>query len=80
MPPLSELMMFALALAAAGVVSGVLAGLFGVGGGAILVPVFFQVFGILGVDDAVRMHLSVGTSTAIIVPTSVRSFLLHYRR
>ncbi|MEY9769048.1 putative membrane protein YfcA [Sinorhizobium fredii] len=80
MPPLSELMMFALALAAAGVVSGVLAGLFGVGGGAILVPVFFQVFGLLGVDDAERMHLSVGTSTAIIVPTSVRSFLLHYRR
>jgi uncharacterized membrane protein YfcA len=80
MPPLSELMLFALALAAAGVVSGVLAGLFGVGGGAILVPVFFQVFGLLGVDDAVRMHLSVGTSTAIIVPTSVRSFLAHYRR
>ncbi len=80
MPPISELMMFALALAAAGVVAGVLAGLFGIGGGAILVPVFYQVFGLLGVDDAVRMHLSVGTSLAIIVPTSVRSFLSHYRR
>jgi len=80
MPPISELMMFALALAAAGVVAGVLAGLFGIGGGAILVPVFYQVFGLLGIDDSVRMHLSVGTSLAIIVPTSVRSFLSHYRR
>ena len=80
MPPVSELMMFALALAAAGVVAGLLAGLFGIGGGAILVPVFYQVFGLLGIDDAVRMHLSVGTSLAIIVPTSVRSFLSHYKR
>ncbi|MBP1882199.1 sulfite exporter TauE/SafE family protein [Sinorhizobium mexicanum] len=80
MPPVSELMMFALALAAAGVVAGVLAGLFGIGGGAILVPVFYQVFGLLGIDDAVKMHLSVGTSLAIIVPTSLRSFLAHYRR
>ena len=80
MPPVSELMMFALALAAAGVVAGLLAGLFGIGGGAILVPVFYQVFGLLGIDDAVRMHLSVGTSLAIIVPTSLRSFLSHYKR
>lgn len=80
MPPISELILFALALAAAGGVAGVMAGLFGIGGGAILVPVFFQVFGLLGVDDAVRMHLSLGTSLAIIVPTSVRSFLSHRQR
>jgi uncharacterized membrane protein YfcA len=55
----------------------VLAGLFGIGGGAILVPVFYQVFGLVGVDEAIRMHLSVGTSLAIIVPTSIRSFLSH---
>ncbi|GAB4350965.1 MAG: sulfite exporter TauE/SafE family protein [Oricola sp.] len=66
-----------LALAGAGVVAGVLAGLFGIGGGAILVPVFYQVFGLVGVDEAIRMHLSVGTSLAIIVPTSIRSFLSH---
>lgn len=80
MPPVGELVWFALALAGAGVVAGVLAGLFGIGGGAILVPVFYQVFGLLGVDEAVRMHLSVGTSLAIIVPTSIRSFLSHKAR
>jgi uncharacterized membrane protein YfcA len=80
MPPVSELIVFVLALVAAGAVAGILAGLFGIGGGAILVPVFYQVFGLLGVDDSVRMHLSLGTSLAIIVPTSVRSFLSHRKR
>tara|TARA_R110002020_G_scaffold14638_8_gene51834 strand:+ start:1129 stop:1947 length:819 start_codon:yes stop_codon:yes gene_type:complete len=80
MPPVGELIWFAFALAGAGVVAGVLAGLFGIGGGAILVPVFYQVFGLLGVDEAVRMHLSVGTSLAIIVPTSIRSFMAHKKR
>ncbi|QKV20510.1 sulfite exporter TauE/SafE family protein [Oricola thermophila] len=65
------------ALAGAGLVAGLLAGLFGIGGGAILVPVFYQVFGLIGIDEAIRMHLSVGTSLAIIVPTSIRSFLSH---
>lgn len=78
--PMGEIAMFAAALAAAGVVAGILAGLFGIGGGAILVPVFYQVFGLVGVDEAVRMHLSVGTSLAIIVPTSLRSFRSHYLR
>lgn len=80
MPPVGELIWFAAALAGAGVVAGVLAGLFGIGGGAILVPVFYQVFGLLQVDEAVRMHLSVGTSLAIIVPTSIRSFMSHKKR
>lgn len=65
------------ALAGAGLVAGVLAGLFGIGGGAVLVPVFYQVFGLVGIDEGIRMHLSVGTSLAIIVPTSIRSFLSH---
>ena len=78
--PVEELAVFALALAAAGVLSGLLAGILGIGGGAVLVPVFYQVFGILGVDEAVRMHLSVGSSLAIIVPTSLRSFSGHYAR
>lgn len=80
MPPLPELIMFAFALAGAGAVAGVLAGLFGIGGGAILVPVFYQIFGMFGVDEAVRMHVSVGSSLAIIVPTSVRSYLSHRKR
>ncbi|WP_412049274.1 sulfite exporter TauE/SafE family protein [Hoeflea sp. Naph1] len=80
MPPVEELLVFVLALSGAAVVAGVLAGLFGVGGGAILVPVFYQAFGLVGVDDAVRMHLSVGTSLAIIAPTSIRSFMAHKAR
>ena len=80
MPELADIAILAVALAAAGAVAGLLAGIFGIGGGAVLVPVFFQVFGLLGVDEAVRMHLSVGTSLAVIVPTSLRSFASHRAR
>lgn len=73
----NEIAIFVAAIAASGVVSGLLAGIFGIGGGAVLVPVFYQVFGLLGVDEAVRMHLSVGSSLAIIIPTSIRSFTAH---
>ena len=57
-----------------------MAGLFGIGGGALIVPVLYEVFGILGVSDAVNFQLCVGTSIAIIVPTNVRSFLVHRDR
>jgi uncharacterized membrane protein YfcA len=77
---LTFLLPFALALIAAGALAGVLAGLFGIGGGAILVPLFFHAFHAIGVGDAVRMHLALGTSLAIIVPTAIRSFLAHRRR
>lgn len=78
--PLNELVLFAAALIAAGVVAGLLAGLFGIGGGAVLVPVFYQTYGLLGIDEAVRMHVSIGTSLAIIIPTSMRSFWAHYQK
>jgi uncharacterized membrane protein YfcA len=78
--PASELAVFALAIAASGIVSGLLAGILGIGGGAVVVPVFYQVFGLIGVDEAVRMHVSVGSSLAIIVPISIRSFSGHYAR
>lgn len=77
LPPASELLPFLAALVVAGATAGFLAGLFGIGGGAVLVPVFYQMLGVLGVDEAIRMHLSVGTSLAIIVPTSLRSFRGH---
>lgn len=80
LPPISELWPFIAALVIAGIVAGFLAGLFGIGGGAILVPVFYQVLTALGIDEAVRMHLAVGTSLAIIVPTSLRSFSKHYQK
>jgi uncharacterized protein len=73
----AEIATFAAAVVAAGIISGLLAGIFGIGGGAVLVPVFYQVLGLLDVDESVRMHLSVGTSLAIIIPTSIRSFTGH---
>lgn len=75
-----ELLPFAAALAVAGLGAGVLAGVFGVGGGIIIVPALYQVLTIFGVDEAVRMHLSVATSLAIIVPTSLRSVAAHAKR
>ena len=66
-----------LLMLATGLFAGVLAGLLGVGGGIVVVPVLFQVFTILDVEPSARMHLSVGTSLAIIIPTSLRSVLAH---
>jgi uncharacterized protein len=68
------------AILAAGFATGLLAGLLGIGGGGILVPVLYEIFGAVGVDEAVRMHLAVGTSLAVIVPTSLRSFAGHRTR
>lgn len=64
----------------AGACIGVLAGLFGVGGGAISVPVFFETFRLMGVDDAIAMPMAVGTSLAIIIPTSIVSARAHARK
>ena len=72
-----ELAWLAIAIIAAGVVSGLLAGLFGIGGGAVTVPVLFEIFRLLGVPEEVRMQLCIGTSLAIIVPTTVRSYRAH---
>jgi uncharacterized membrane protein YfcA len=77
---LGTLVTIAVALAAAGGITGVLAGLFGLGGGAITVPLLFEVFRILGVSPAVAMPLAVGTSLAIIIPTSLQSARGHYAR
>ncbi|HXL69219.1 MAG TPA: sulfite exporter TauE/SafE family protein, partial [Xanthobacteraceae bacterium] len=78
--PTGELVTLAIALVLAGALTGILAGLFGVGGGAIIVPILYQVFVIIGAPEAVRMPLAVGTSLAIIIPTSLRSFLAHRAR
>jgi uncharacterized protein len=78
--PLLDLVELAAATIAAGVVTGLLAGLFGIGGGAVIVPVLYEAFRLAGVPEAVRMQLCVGTSLAIIVPTTVRSYLAHRAR
>jgi uncharacterized membrane protein YfcA len=75
--PLDQLAWLAAAVFVAGIVTGIFAGLFGIGGGGIIVPVLFEAFRILGVPEDVRMQLCVGTSLAIIVPTTIRSYLAH---
>jgi uncharacterized membrane protein YfcA len=75
--PLEELAVLAAAIAGGGVLTGVLAGLFGIGGGGVIVPVLYEVFRALGVAEEVRMQLCIGTSLAIIVPTTFRSYFTH---
>jgi len=76
----TELVELALMLVAVGALSGFFAGIFGIGGGAILVPVFHECFRLAGVPLEVRMPLCIGTSLAIIIPTSIRSFRAHHAR
>ena len=76
----STFLQLALLLAATGIVGGVLAGLLGVGGGIVIVPVLYHVFSYLDLDAAIRMHLAVGTSLATIIPTSIRSVRAHHAR
>jgi uncharacterized membrane protein YfcA len=78
--PIGELFLLALWIAGAGIAVGILAGLFGIGGGAVIVPVLYEVFRALDVPEDVRMQLCIGTSLAIIVPTTVRSYIAHKRK
>ena len=68
-------LLFVLSLAAS--VAGFMAGLLGVGGGIIIVPALYYAFSVLDFDILTRMHLSVGTSLAIIIPTSIISTKTH---
>jgi uncharacterized membrane protein YfcA len=74
--PYSEIVL----LLAGGAFAGILSGLFGVGGGGVLVPVLYDLFGLLGAAPAVRMHLAIGTTFAVIIPTTFRAARAHYRR
>jgi uncharacterized protein len=76
----AELIELALLLVVVGALAGFLAGVFGIGGGAVLVPVFYECFRLAGVPLEVRMPLCVGTSLAVIIPTSISSFRAHYLR
>ena len=72
--------MLGIAMLGTGCVAGVMAGLFGIGGGIVIVPVLETVLGLLGVDPDIRMQVAVATSLATIIPTSVSSSLAHHRR
>jgi uncharacterized membrane protein YfcA len=78
--PVFDLIWLAAALLVAGAITGLLAGVFGVGGGAVIVPVLYELFRLVGVPEEVRMPLCVGTSLAIIIPTSIRSFRAHHAK
>ncbi len=69
-----------LMMIATGVVGGILAGLLGVGGGIVIVPVLEFALGILGMDPAIRMHVAVATSLATIIPTSISSSRAHHAK
>ena len=75
--PVGDLAFLAVSLIAGGAITGLLAGVFGVGGGAVIVPILYEVFRVIGVPEEVRMPLCVGTSLAVIIPTSIRSFNAH---
>lgn len=78
--PLSEAAWLVLLIVCGGALVGLLSGVFGIGGGAVIVPVLFEVFRVLGVPDDLRFQMCVGTSLAIIVPTTIRSYLAHKAR
>ena len=74
---INEVIYLLTVLATAAAVAGFMAGLLGVGGGIIMVPALYYAFTVLGFDIVTRMHLSVGTSLAIIIPTSIISTKTH---
>jgi uncharacterized membrane protein YfcA len=76
----SDLGVFALGLVLAGIVGGLVAGMLGVGGGIVIVPVLYHVLATLGVDESIRMHVAVGTSLATIIPTSFSSVTAHNKK
>lgn len=75
--PLNEVLMLLAALVAAGLAGGVIAGLFGVGGGTVIVPAVFYAFEVLGVGGEANLHVAIGTSLLTIVATSWRSLRAH---
>ncbi len=77
---IGEIVLLAAWIAGAGILVGILAGLFGIGGGAIIVPVLYEVFRVLEVPEDVRIQLCIGTSLAIIIPTTLRSYIAHKKK
>jgi uncharacterized membrane protein YfcA len=75
----NQIIYFTLITVIAAIPVGFVAGLFGIGGGLITVPFLFYIFGKLGLDQSYIMHLAVGTSFAIIIPTSIVSVITHHK-
>ena len=75
----NQILFFLLIMSVTAVAAGFFAGFFGIGGGIITVPCLFYIFGAVGLDKSFIMHLAVGTSFAIIVPTAIMSVFTHYK-
>lgn len=75
-----EWLTIVLALAVTGLIAGVLAGLLGVGGGIVIVPVLFFVFQAIGVSSDSAMLIATGTSLVIIIATSISSIRAHHAK
>ena len=76
MPDLNPTVLYVLSLLLAGLGSGFVGGLFGVGGGILRVPIFLFMFPIFGVDPTQVMHVAAGTSLALAIPTGLRSAMM----
>lgn len=76
---ISQIILLISVMAVAASISGFMAGLLGVGGGIIMVPALYYAFTVLGYDESTKMHLALGTSLAIIIPTSVMSTRTHMK-
>ncbi len=77
---LPELFTYLVGLLITGIVAGLIAGLFGVGGGIVIVPILFWIFASLNFPDEILMHMAIGSSLATIIPTYIASARAHYRR
>jgi len=75
----NQILFFLLIMSVTAVFAGFFAGFFGIGGGIITVPCLFYIFGTIGMDKSFVMHLAVGTSFAIIIPTAIMSVFTHYK-
>ncbi|MFC6857126.1 sulfite exporter TauE/SafE family protein [Marivibrio halodurans] len=76
----TELLPIAVAMLGTGLIGGIMAGLLGVGGGIVIVPVLFHILTGMGIDEDIRMHIAVGTSLATIILTSASSARSHFKR
>ena len=76
---INQLITLIIVLAIAAAASGFIAGLLGIGGGILMVPALYYAFSVLNFDENIIMHLSLGTSLAIIIPTSIMSAKTHYK-
>ena len=75
----NQIILISAAMSLSAVVVGFMAGLFGIGGGLIMVPVLFYIYSFAGVEQTFVMHLAIGTSFSIIIPTSIISTITHMK-